>query len=313
VCFGREGCRLAYKFLQKSDDVAEAKRIAANYCVQNFERCQDDAESYERGKRWETLPYAFLPGGRAAKGVAAGCARCFLAGTDVLMANGTSKDIEDIEVGDMVQATDPDTGETGPRKVTRLIRTEGDKYFNELSIAAEDGVEKLIATYEHPFWSPSEHDWIEAGDLKPGMTLRTEDGDTVIVTGNRPFTKRARTYNLTVDDLHTYYVLAGATPVLVHNSSCSVPISKGRWDHIWDRHVIRGGEFPNKSKFLTTSKAKIQKMINRALGGQTGDGAYYYKFPTPIGRNGAGDDQYYIRVVVRDQKLITAFPSERPE
>ncbi|MEH0511674.1 DUF5615 family PIN-like protein [Streptomyces sp. B21-106] len=27
-------------------------------------------------------------------------------------------------------------------------------------------------------------------------------------------------YNLTVDDLHTYYVLAGETPVLVHNSNC---------------------------------------------------------------------------------------------
>ncbi|GHA77620.1 hypothetical protein GCM10010345_94030 [Streptomyces canarius] len=27
-------------------------------------------------------------------------------------------------------------------------------------------------------------------------------------------------YNLTVSDLHTYYVLAGETPVLVHNSNC---------------------------------------------------------------------------------------------
>jgi RHS repeat-associated protein len=149
-----------------------------------------------------------------------GC-KCFLAGTDVLMADGKTKDIEDVSVGDLVQATDPETGETGPRKVTRLIRTEGDKYFNELSIATEDGIEKLTATHEHPFWSPSEHDWIAAGDLKPGMTLLTDDGDTVIVTANRSFTKQARTYNLTVDDLHTYYVLAGETPVLVHNSNCS--------------------------------------------------------------------------------------------
>ncbi|WP_369169735.1 polymorphic toxin-type HINT domain-containing protein [Streptomyces sp. R28] len=146
--------------------------------------------------------------------------KCFLAGTDVLMADGETKDIEDIKVGDEVLATDPKTGETGPRKVIRLIVTEDDKYFNELSIATENGIDKLTATHEHPFWSPSERDWVEAGDLKPGMTLLTDDGDTVIVTGNRPFTKHARTYNLTVDDLHTYYVLAGATPVLVHNSSC---------------------------------------------------------------------------------------------
>ncbi|MFM9607719.1 polymorphic toxin-type HINT domain-containing protein [Streptomyces niveiscabiei] len=145
--------------------------------------------------------------------------KCFLAGTDVLMADGkTTKNIEDVELGDKVLATDPKTGETGPREVTRLIRTEGDKNFNELSIATPDGTEHLTATHEHPFWSPSEHDWVPAGDLKPGMTLRTDDGSTVVVTGNRGFTKQTPTYNLTIDDLHTYYVLAGSTPVLVHNS-----------------------------------------------------------------------------------------------
>ncbi|MEH0463324.1 polymorphic toxin-type HINT domain-containing protein [Streptomyces acidiscabies] len=145
--------------------------------------------------------------------------KCFLAGTDVLMADGkTTKNIEDVELGDKVLATDPKPGETSPHEVTRLIRTEGDKNFNELSIAAPNGIEHLTATHEHPFWAPSEHDWVPAGDLKPGMTLRTDDGSTVIVTRNRAFTKQTRTYNLTIDKLHTYYVLAGSTPVLVHNS-----------------------------------------------------------------------------------------------
>ncbi|WUG23479.1 hypothetical protein OG912_11270 [Streptomyces sp. NBC_00464] len=39
----------------------------------------------------------------------------------------------------------------------------------------------------------------------------------MVVTGNRHYRKHVRTYNLTVTELHTYYVLAGATPVLVHN------------------------------------------------------------------------------------------------
>ncbi len=148
-----------------------------------------------------------------------GC-KCFLAGTDVLMADGTTKDIERVKLGDKVQATDPETGEAGSREVTRLIVTEDDKHFNTLSVATNGGVEKLTATHEHPFWSPSENRWVEAGELQPAMTLLTDDGATVIVTANRPFTKHARTYNLTVDDLHTYYVLAGKTPVLVHNSNC---------------------------------------------------------------------------------------------
>lgn len=218
ACYGRAGCRKAFNYLLKTHDVAGAKYLAATYCLDHGKRCASEA-SYEKltaDTMRESLELIALGLGGASAGRSA--CKCFLAGTDVLMADGTTKDIEDVKLGDEVQATDPETGESGSRKVTRLIVTKGDKYFNELSIATEDGIEKLTATHEHPFWSPSEHRWIEAGKLRPGMTLLTDDGDTVIVTGNRAFTKRARTYNLTVDDLHTYYVLAGQTPVLVHNS-----------------------------------------------------------------------------------------------
>ncbi|MFI8948899.1 HNH/ENDO VII family nuclease [Streptomyces sp. NPDC053750] len=221
ACFGREGCRQAWLYLTRGgEDLAKAKHIAATYCLDNAQACVDDAEAYGRGKVLESLIYMAIGGGksnRVAKSL--GC-KCFLAGTDVLMADGETKDIEDIRLGDEVMAKDPETGEEGPRKVTRLIRTEDDKHFNVLSITTEDGVEKLTATHEHPFWSPSEGSWIEAGDLIPGMTLLTDDGDTVIVTRNHAYTSHATTYNLTVDDLHTYYVLAGETPVLVHNSNC---------------------------------------------------------------------------------------------
>ncbi|MET7528811.1 polymorphic toxin-type HINT domain-containing protein [Streptomyces goshikiensis] len=168
-------------------------------------------------------------GAKGGKSGAGGC-KCFLAGTDVLMADGTTKDIEDIKLGDEVKATDPETGESGSRKVTRLITTDNDKNFNTLSIATEDGIEELTATHEHPFWSPSAHSWVEAGNLTPGTTLLTDDGTTVTVTANRPYSQHATTYNLTVDDLHTYYVLAGTTPVLVHNSTCPEYENPGHHD-----------------------------------------------------------------------------------
>ncbi|WP_329409367.1 polymorphic toxin-type HINT domain-containing protein [Streptomyces sp. NBC_00704] len=148
------------------------------------------------------------------------CSQCFLAGTDVLMADGEKKDIEDVGIGDEVWATDPETGQSGARKVTRLIVTEDDKHFNELVVATENGVAQVTATYEHPFWSPSAKRWVEARNLAPGMTLLTDKGEAVSIQANRPFSKHARTYNLTVEDLHTYYVLAGDTPVLVHNAGC---------------------------------------------------------------------------------------------
>ncbi|MGS2590554.1 polymorphic toxin-type HINT domain-containing protein [Streptomyces hebeiensis] len=191
--------------------------------------CANRRELWANAKRAVTPEMAAMGPGAGVRGIGrklgsrAGCTQCFLAGTDVLMADGKTKDIEDVEIGDKVLATDPETGESGSRTVTRLIVTEDDKHFNKLSIATGDGIETLTATHEHPFWSPSEQDWVEASDLTPGMTLLADDGTTVIVTANRAFTKHARTYNLTVEDLHTYYVLAGSTPVLVHNSNCDVP------------------------------------------------------------------------------------------
>ncbi|WP_051833129.1 polymorphic toxin-type HINT domain-containing protein [Streptomyces katrae] len=156
-----------------------------------------------------------------------GC-KCFPAGTRVLMGNGSSRNIEDIKVGDSVRATDPVSGYSVEKKVTRSIATEDDKYFNELTIETRQGPRKLTATFEHPFWSPTVNRWLEAREFGPGDELLTSSGDKVRITANRTYAQHARTYNLTVDDLHTYYVLAGATPVLVHNADC-VPDLGDSW------------------------------------------------------------------------------------
>ncbi|MEU2144841.1 polymorphic toxin-type HINT domain-containing protein [Streptomyces globisporus] len=142
----------------------------------------------------------------------------FLPGTQVLLADGTTKPIEEIELGDDVVVTDPDSGETTVRDVVATITTENDKHFVDLTVAVGSGTsESLVSTTTHPFWSVSEEDWVEAGDLRVGMTLRTSKGDTVTLEGVRSFDKRQRTHDLTISGIHTYYVLAGATPVLVHN------------------------------------------------------------------------------------------------
>ncbi|MCT2594182.1 sugar-binding protein, partial [Streptomyces sp. N2-109] len=160
--------------------------------------------------------------GRAGKKAAKECRRpshSFIPGTQVLLADGTRKDIEDVQLGDKVLVTDPETGKTTTREVVGTIVTEDDKHFTDLTIATEDGPASLISTTTHPFWSPSEDKWVNAGDLAAGMTLRTPDGDTVTLTATRLFTKHQRTHDLTINNTHTYYVLAGTTPVLVHNDS----------------------------------------------------------------------------------------------
>ncbi|MGW6565722.1 ricin-type beta-trefoil lectin domain protein [Streptomyces sp. NPDC054975] len=148
-----------------------------------------------------------------------GTRNSFAVGTKVLMADGTTKDIKKVEAGDKILATDPESGETAERIVSAVIFTKDDKSYVDLTVAAVDGAGVLTATAHHPFWSESEKAWLDAGDLKPGMTLRTDTGATVAVEAVRGYRADQDTYDLTVEYLHTYYVLAGATPVLVHNSN----------------------------------------------------------------------------------------------
>ncbi|MCZ7416925.1 polymorphic toxin-type HINT domain-containing protein [Streptomyces sp. WMMC897] len=147
----------------------------------------------------------------------------FVEGTSVLLANGESKPIEEIEIGDKVLAADPQTGETTSKTVTSEIFTKNDKRFVDLSIRTADGVRVIEATGHHPFWSESERQWIDAVELNPGMTLTMDTGEAVPLVATRTYNADQDTYDLTVEGLHTYYVLAGQTPVLVHNSGGLCP------------------------------------------------------------------------------------------
>ncbi|MFJ6141875.1 deaminase domain-containing protein [Kitasatospora sp. NPDC092286] len=76
---------------------------------------------------------------------------------------------------------------------------------------------KITSTYHHPYWSETRQQWVDAGELTPGEHLRQPDGTTRTIQSVRNYPYAVTTHNLTVNLLHTYYVLAGATPVLVHN------------------------------------------------------------------------------------------------
>jgi RHS repeat-associated protein len=154
----------------------------------------------------------------------------FVPGTKVLMADGSAKAIEDVKAGDEVKATDPETGESRTETVTAEIKGEGVKHLVKVTIDT-DGAEgtantEVTATDGHPFWVPELAEWIDATDLRPGQWLQTSAGTYVQITAVERWTSRqAAVHNLTVSDVHTYYVLAGTTPVLVHN--VNTPIACG--------------------------------------------------------------------------------------
>ena len=145
----------------------------------------------------------------------------FVPGTLVLLADGTYAPIETITVGDDVWAFDPRTGTEGPRTVTDLHTSHSTTTLVELTV--DDGTEHggvVVATDAHPFWVPSLATWVAAIDLEPGTWLRTSAGTWVQVRAVAVRTAEAqRVHNLTVADLHTYYVAAGAADALVRNEA----------------------------------------------------------------------------------------------
>ena len=171
--------------------------------------------------------------GNGGSGAAASCTKnSFTPDTGVLMADGTTKLIKDIKPGDKVLATDPETGTTETKTVSAAIIGKGEKHLVKVTIDTDGHngtrTETVTATDGHPFWVPQLREWLRADQLKADTWLQTGSGTHVQITAVRAWTAtNAIVHNLTVTDIHTYYVLAGATPVLVHNCNESMDFVHG--------------------------------------------------------------------------------------
>jgi hypothetical protein len=169
-----------------------------------------------------------------------GC-NSFAAGTAVLMADGSAKPIQDVKVGDKITNADPETTAPQQHTVTAVHDTDTDTDFASLSVATAAGPTTITVTAHHLFWDSTKHSWTTAVDLKLGDQLDTGGNGTATVLSSWRFTSSIRTYNLTVDGLHTYFVTAKRTPVLVHNDCGGAP-SPGNIAVIgrrWDTKVAR--------------------------------------------------------------------------
>jgi len=83
----------------------------------------------------------------------------------------------------------------------------------------------LHTTAHHPFWDAATGSWVDAADLIPGTsTLVGPDGQRQYVTDVDNYTGAKVMRDLTVATTHTYYVIAGSNPVLVHNNDEACPL-----------------------------------------------------------------------------------------
>ncbi len=108
------------------------------------------------------------------------------------MADKSRKPIEDIEVGEQVLATDPETGETVAREVTHLW-----VHQDTLVDLVVDG-DVITTTEDHPFWNKTDQEWQRVDEFDEGDLVRSADGDLLAVQGpDRSGARTATAYNRT--------------------------------------------------------------------------------------------------------------------
>ncbi|GLI03334.1 RHS repeat-associated core domain-containing protein [Phytohabitans aurantiacus] len=271
--------------LHRIGDLIGAVKKAWN-AVMNFDKMKDWAKgvtsAVEKGMKdfndW--LKKSGSPSAPAC--TTAGAAHSFRADTKVRMADGSRRPIAQVKLGDKVLATDPETGRTTAQRVTALHvnrdtdltdvtvtvtdkRTPARRAAGpQLALAGLAAVGALAAgtttvlhtTDHHPFWDETAKVWVGAGDLAVGHELRTADGRVATVTGVRSFPGPQTMHDLTVDAIHTYYVQAANTPVLVHN--CGSAVEAASIDDLTD--LAKG----NPGDALSPAGRAYQKHTNPA-------------------------------------------------
>ncbi|WP_344844083.1 RHS repeat-associated core domain-containing protein [Kribbella ginsengisoli] len=154
----------------------------------------------------------------------------FTGETLVLMADGSKKPISQVEVGDEVLATDPETGEQGPHKVTQVFE-HSDRVI-DLEVAGD----VVTTTANHPFWNATDRRFEPAAELDRGDQVQSADGRRFTIGGLKTGgARQAAAYNLSVEGIHTYHV--GPDELLVHNA-CVIPrITPRGLQHSFGRHA----------------------------------------------------------------------------
>ena len=180
------------------------------------------------------------------------------------------KPIEEIEVGDRVLAYDEATGEQAYKAVKQLFRNETLKWCT-VSVAVAGIVESIISTPGHKYYLPEntitreigekqEHasytglseKWVSACNLKSGDKVLLSDGEYGIIQSVKveELSSPETTYNLEVEDFHTYYV--GEYSVCVHNKNCG---ANEQWVDTYDeaKQIADQHVGPNASNYKDTN------------------------------------------------------------
>nr|WP_318533603.1 DUF637 domain-containing protein [Pseudomonas cichorii] len=155
---------------------------------------------------------------------------CFAAGTMVSTPDG-DRAIDTLKVGDIVWSKPEKGGKPFAAAILAThVRTDQPIYRLKLKSVRQDGEvenETLLVTPGHPFYVAAQRDFVPVIDLKPGDRLQSLDDGASENTSSEVeslelYLPEGKTYNLTVDVGHTFYV--GKLKTWVHNiGPCVLP------------------------------------------------------------------------------------------
>lgn len=146
-------------------------------------------------------PQSLQPGGGAESG------GCFLAGTPIVLGDGTTTGIENVKVGDVVltRASENDPTQLVPAIVQGISKHLVGSYLlinHSLKVTGEHQL------YVNGTWKP-------AGLIALGDILENEKGERIVVTSiEKNIAPSTQVYNINVGKYHTYY----AGGFFVHNA-----------------------------------------------------------------------------------------------
>jgi len=138
------------------------------------------------------------------------------------MADGSSKNVEDVRVGDLVKSYDMTKGILVSAKVTDVYHHDTAEEMTDSYLVINN---KLCVTPNHPLLINGK--WIEAGKVKTGDSLLAVTQKTISpvpIRSLKTISQSVPTYNLHVDIYHTY-IAGGVVVCDKRDASNSVQIS----------------------------------------------------------------------------------------
>ena len=171
---------------------------------------------------------------------------CFTAGTKITMWGGSTKNIEEVLIDDLVETYNESTGEIEQGKVEKIS-----KHLTEsiIKLTFDDG-NIINTTNEHPFYVEGKN-WVAASKLIIGDVCKKGKNEKSIITSIEVIYETTIVYNLlSVAPNHNFY----ANSILVHNKVGTPVITILGSSSIWE-----GDSSPGTFKSINAQVGTVNK------------------------------------------------------